>query len=270
MANYAPTALAGHFFLGQVPAKHDCVCGVCTCGHHHCPGCVVYDAEPMVTTQREAFTPKGAPYQPVHEKRAVLPQLPFVGITTQKDHYPGHQPTASTKLSPRKQAPPSVPFNGSTTNHDHFPPHAVEMPTKSRPVQQERPYVKGDFQTTNGQLQADLKKSLENSRPEDIRPLKTAAPARGVGPLPFEGLTTYTAHYPAKESPRDRNNKKPAEQVHYPDNRDFGTTTGVAFKPTPGSNIPVPCPASYLKRTNVDNNGHVHVLVTGLLKEKSW
>ena len=270
MAHYAPTALAGRHFLGNVPQKHDCVCGVCTCGHHHCPGCVQYDPEPLVTTQREAFTPKETTYNPVHAKRPELPHLPFIGNTTQKDHFPGHQPAGGQRASPRKQAPPSVPFQGETTNHAHFPAHHVEIPLKVRPAVQERPPVKGDFQTTNGQLQDDLKKSLQNARPEDVRPLKAAPAARGVGQLPFDGSTTYHDHYPPKESPRERSGRKQPDMTHYPDNRDFQTTTGGTYKPVPHGRIPVPCPATYLKRTTIDPNGHHHVLVTGVMKEQVW
>jgi hypothetical protein len=234
------------------------------------PERVPYDPQVLSTTQRQAFTPKEGTYAPVHAKRPELPHLPFAGNTTQKDHFPGHQPQPGQKASPRREAPPSVPFAGETTNHAHFPAHEVSIPDKVRPAVPEKVPVKGDFKTTNGELQNDLLNAMGNARPEDIRPVKGGPPPRDLSKLPFEGDTSYHAHYPPKESPRDGRPKKGPEMTHYPDNRDFQTTAGGAFKPIPHGRIPVPCPATYLKRTTIDANGHHHVIVANLMKEVSW
>ena len=78
--------------------------------------------------------------------------------------------------------------------------------------------------------------------------------------VPFEGITSYTAEYPAKEVPMTRSALRRDNQAAMPENRDFETTNSIAYQ-VPPTHLRHNCPAAFVPMRPASRDGHINLSV---------
>lgn len=244
------------------PDTRACICSICICGRHNCPG--VYCMQPLNGSShyRDTFTPKKGDRDDSPRQRA-----PPISTKAPPGHFSTTYQTANNpiltapmeRVQPYKPHPTvsaSAPFDGKTTMKTDFPGHMPKLPPRP-PVPQAMPRAPGIYDTTLGAMQQPVSEALKNGTVQ--RATTAGKRAQQMPHLPFDGVTSYTAHYPPKKgdvlkqfSPR-ASSASPGR-----DNRDFLTTKAIAYVPPPVVSRP-PCPASLAPIRPASRDGHIKV-----------
>lgn len=249
-----------HYHLPNCDGR-SCMCMVCTCGQHHCPGLMKSVPLEGNTHYRDTFTPKKGARDESPRKAA-----PPLSTKAAPDHFQTTYGNATEPLKnaapdraqsyrPTREAPPQAPFQGNTTQRVDYPGH---QPTIPAPPPRSEPMAKlpGTYDTTLGAMQKpvdDAFKKGELKRPENVKLTPNPVPQ-----LPFNGITSYTDHYPPKESelPRKASPRAQPGPFRGPDNRDFTTTKDASYK-APSPRRAPPCPATLIANVPPSRDGHI-------------
>lgn len=238
-----------------------CVCRICECGKHHCPGLKV----PFVgeTTYRDEYVPKAAERDRLRRSRqAAEPTKAEPGHfkTTKQEAaeaLAGKNCRPAESYKPRQELGTPLPFDAITTNRADYPGY---MPEYNRVVRKQEPMPKlpGTYNTTKNCMDEQVKDLNERGAlPKPPKSFKNDDNTQQD--LPFDGITTYTAEYPAKDVPISR--FKPINnQQQVPENRDFQTTSTAAYVIPPLS-MQHKCPASFVPVRPASQDGHIKLSV---------
>ncbi|EPY27636.1 hypothetical protein AGDE_10667 [Angomonas deanei] len=186
-----------------------CICRICECGKHTCPGHKV----PFVgeTTYRDEFVPKSG-----ERERAARPRTTVFPTKAEPDHFKTTKEAAAEELKgkdlrpaesykPRNGPVTQLPFEGTTTNRNDFPGHMPEYNRVTR-KQEPIPKLKGTYDTTNRTMTKPIDDlASRGAIPKPPKNFKGGEAERQE--VPFDGITSYTADYPAKEVPTTRSNR---------------------------------------------------------------
>lgn len=249
-----------------------CMCTVCTCGQHHCPGRIVYDgSDTFHTTYGDTFQ-KFATGPPTKIAR-ILRQAPGTLTRTDADHYVtsnhAHYPLHDGLARPQSCKPKRVvcaaaPFYGTTTTGELFPAHAARPFTREKGRVPQFAILSGPrepLHTTNRDNDAEMLRALGQSKDVKPPPIRPVPMIQSSHVAPFDGKTTYTEHYPPKAIEGNARSHSTALAERFAETRDFTTTQRAMFAAPRSSSRPLParCPATYLPHRPPSSDGHMHV-----------
>lgn len=239
-----------------------CVCRICDCGKHNCPGIKV----PFVgeTTYRDEYVGKNSERErPRRARQTVFPTKAEDGhfkTTNQEaaELLEGKNVRPAESYKPREAAAAPMPFEGTSTNRADFPGW---MPENNRVMRKQEPMAKlpGTYGTTKGAMEEQVRDlAAKGALPRP--PKNCKADDTPQGNAPFDGVTSYTAEYPAKEVPMTRAAVRRDNQNAVPENRDFQTTASSAYQ-VPPLHLRHECPASFVPVRPASRDGHIKLSV---------
>ncbi|EPY27272.1 hypothetical protein STCU_04028 [Strigomonas culicis] len=243
-----------------------CICRICECGKHHCPGHKV----PFVgdTTYRDEYVPKQSEREAANRPRAtVFPTKAEPGHykTTKQEAaelLEGKELRPAESYKPRNAQINPLPFEGTTTNRADFPGH---MPDYQRVKRQQEPLPKqhGVYVTTKGTMDQPVDELATHGQlPRPPKSFKGSDAEHQE--VPFDGITSYTADYPPKEAPMDKKGRDVVLAQTLPENRDFQTTTNEAYVAHQLDRNRHLCPAAFVPPRPCSSDGHVKISVNNI------
>lgn len=259
------------------PPKDDraCICRICNCGKHHCPGLVHMAPLGGMSSYRDHYPGKQPEPNdrsvPAHRQTAMEPTKAAPGhfqTTNQaaQEAARGCPIEKTESAKPRQLAVARQPFVGNTSYQNDYPGHDPALnatprqgaPTQAMPRAAALP---GTFETTNqaannALLQAQRDGTLQRASPakaSDSNPLN-----RNV---PFDGQSVYRQEYPGHQPQAATTPRRAPENNlrNAPDNRDFLTSNGAAYQKPPQEKQPM-CPACFAPRRPPSTDGHIKVI----------
>lgn len=245
-----------------LPCDHrECMCSLCTCGGHRCPG--IYKVAPLGGSShyRDTFTPKKGDRGEVAGGKA-----PPLSIKAGPNHFLTTQQLAQapvakapwervTAYKPKATVPAAAIFDGRTTHKVDFPGHQPSLPPRP-PVQVGLPKVPGTYNTTLGEMQSPVAQAVRNGT---ALPAESAAQKpKPIPPSTFIGSTTYTAEFPAKQSEPNKPFAQRTGSANVRENRDFQTTKTASYLAPARSPRP-PCPAAAAPLRPPSTDGHIKI-----------
>eukprot|EP00758_Cryptobia_borreli_P007758 Tbor_TRINITY_DN5327_c7_g3::TRINITY_DN5327_c7_g3_i1::g.4968::m.4968 len=252
----------------HIPPKDDrpCICKICICGHHPCPGLA-----------------KMIPLEGISSYRDHYPGCQLEGRVTPRRHPasfcpskagPGHFQTTNQvaydpikdchmdrqqSCRPREATVVNCPFAGDTTYHVDYPRHEIGMGVKCKnPKEALRSgaHVPGAFDTTNQLANNAIMDAYRNGTLQRSEPIKNRD-ATSVGKGQFDGKSSYQEHYPGCMPEHGSSRRTDRGCINaIPDNRDFLTTNSTAYQPIPEDRNPK-CPACFAPRRPPSSDGHI-------------
>ncbi|CAJ1009022.1 hypothetical protein Q4I28_004335 [Leishmania naiffi] len=239
-----------------------CVCRICECGKHQCPGIHV----PFVgeTTYRDEYVGKNIERErPRRARQTVFPVKAEPGhfkTTNQEaaDLLKGKDLRPAESYKPREAAAAPLPFEGTTTNRADFPGW---MPEYNRAKRKENPLPKlpGTYATTKGAMEEPVRDLVAQGKlPKPPKSFKADDTLQNS--LPFDGITNYTAEYQPKEVPMTRSACRDTQTAALPENRDFQTTASMAYQ-VPPMHMRHDCPAAFVPVRPASRDGHIKLSV---------
>lgn len=239
-----------------------CLCRICDCGKHKC----ITSKLPFLgeTTYRDEYVPKSTERDKLHKERIHLfPRKvdPNHFKTTKQeasDALIGKVVRPAESFKPKQQLGEQMPFTFTTTHRNDFPGHMPEA-ERVRYKQEPLPKLKGIYETTNRAMQEPINRCLDLGNmpkpPKSFRSDETLDRC-----LPFDGVTTYTADYPAKESFFPQRARQLHERLDFPDTRDFTTTHSGSYK-APEKRMIHKCPVLFVEPRPPSADGHYKLSV---------
>lgn len=239
-----------------------CVCRICECGKHPCPGVKV----PFIgeTTYRDEYVPKN-PERDRLRRRAHNPfptkaEPGHFKTTNQEaaEMLQGKNLRPSESYKPRYERATPLPFDATTTNRADYPGYMPEY-NRAKRKEEPLPQLKGIYDTTKGAMDEPVRDLNDRGQlPKPPKSFKSKDTARQD--QPFDGITTYTAEYPPKDAPMARPLPNKSGPPAPPENRDFQTTHGAAFQ-IPPIRIRHECPAAFVPARPPSQDGHIKLSV---------
>lgn len=236
-----------------------CMCSVCVCGKHHCPGILETLPFDGNTHYREYYTPKAGEGRTSFAPRnqyTPTPVAPGHYQTTNETHrFSQADVQRPTSCKPRSELAMPAPFMGATTQRTDYQPYQLQPRCSSAPPRRPLDKTVGTYETTNRAMQGPVIMALREGQAARSRPM--LHPDSIVNNRqPFEGLTSYQEYYPPKKSVYERLLRSRAAMSGLPagDDRDFVTTKAMHYKQPPAAGI---CPAAKFSKRPASADGHV-------------
>lgn len=247
-----------------------CVCGMCTCGCHHCPGISEKFPFQGVTSYRVQYTPKVSQHQRpyIPSKVAIVTPTPFNHFTTTNQQQFSRDLSAHERSSPIRPSATFQPavgaFSGVTTQRHDFPAYeALPRRVSSAPPRRAMEPLPsfGVYETTNKAMQGPVAAVMRTGGTH--RPPPTVQQVTLVrSGAPLDGSTTYKEYFPAKKSiyerlfhARQRPNTSAAAML---DDRDFQTTKALHYPaPLAVGGTRLSCPSAPFSKRPASADGHI-------------
>lgn len=238
-----------------------CICRICECGKHHCPGLKV----PFIgdTTYRDEYVGKKAERERARGNRqTVFPTKAEDGhfkTTNQEaaELLAGKNVRPAESYKPNQELAAPLPFDGTTTNRADFPGWMPEYKRAQR-KQEPLPKLRGTYDTTKGAMDDPVRGLAErNALPKPPKSFKSDDTLQDN--MPFDGITSYTAEYPPKDVPVSRFIPRNTVTT-LPESRDFESTFAGDYK-VPPLHMRHDCPAAFVPVRPASRDGHVKLSV---------
>lgn len=254
----------------HVAPKDDrpCMCRICTCGHHECPGMPKMSPLNAVSGYREDYT--GKQLDPNDRMRLCRGNNNFQPTRAGPGHFLSTNQAiqAAALNAPRERSSSCRPstalpqmnrFNGISSYQTDYPGHAASLTKAIRPANaiQHIPAAPGAFETTNGIANNTVLQALRDGT---YQRAQTAKGRDGgiIGGAPLNANTTYREEY-IKRPIEMPNARKPTDMGLWGrvgDNRDFLTTNGAVYRP-PVRDTSAKCPAAHVHVRPASSDGHI-------------
>ena len=252
------------------PDDRPCLCQICICGKHNCPGVAQMTPLGAQSSYRDHYTakPNGVDRSvPIRQAQQLTTSKAAPGhfTTTNQaafDPINGSPRDRSVSFKPKPTDTQPTPFAGNSSYQSDFPVHPLDQAGRSkapREALQRAPAAPGAFETTNQVANSAILQALRDGTVSRNLPAKNRD-GSSLSKTPFEGtssyLEQYRGHTPDTTTPRRRGD--PSGFVrNSADNRDFLTTNGAAFQKPPQDRGPV-CPSTYCNaRRPPSRDGHI-------------
>lgn len=238
-----------------------CVCRVCECGKHPCPGVKI----PFIgeTTYRDEYVPKR-----VEKERSLRDRFTLFPTKAEPGHFKttnqeaaeqlmGKRVRPSDSYKPRQTLAEPIPFDATTTNRADYPGYMPDY-HREKPKQKMLPKLQGTYGTTKNNMD-ECVDELYKRHDLPLPPKSYKSDDKKHPNVEFDAITTYTAEYPEKCVPISRFHPRNNTDV-LDENRDFETTNSAAYR-IPPLHMRHRCPSGFIPMRPPSRDGHIKISV---------